>query len=162
MVENEPITSDGIFDVAQAFKDMNSKFESMTATITSLQTKMDAEPTTPEKPEEETEETKTLKEKIAGYESKEKEAVLAELSEVQGNDGLKAELSDFSVDHLKKLVDMSKNKTVNFSKTNKGPENGADDSKKIEELEAKIINFSKAGLKTESVQAELDSLKDGK
>ena len=52
MVENEPITSDGIFDVAQAFKDMSSKIDSMQVNMTSMQKKMDeAEPSTPNKPE---------------------------------------------------------------------------------------------------------------
>jgi len=169
MVDNEPME---FFDFAQAFSDLNSKIESMASSMTALTEELKKKkeeypyPYPKEKKkkmsedgDEEDEEKKEMAAKIKEYEEKEKNSLLNNLAELQGNEAVKSEFSEFSIEQIKKLIDMSKTKTVNFGKTLKGKEEPSDNSKKIAELEQKKADLELANLNTEEVQKELDSLK---
>ena len=169
MVENEPME---FFDFTQAFSDLNSKIESMTSAMATLSEEFkkkkeypypypkDKKMSEDESEPEPDKEKDDMAAKIKQYEDAEKKSLLDNLSELQENETVKTEFSEFSADQLKKLIDMSKSKTVNFGKTVKGKEDPSSDSKKIAELKARKETFINAGLETsaDGVQKELDIL----
>lgn len=181
MVDNEPMESD-FFDFAQAFGDLKQMLSKISDTISELSEDMKKKKKEeypyphpspyPKKKnkkmsegddddEEEDKEKEEMKKKIEEFEAKEKEQALAQFAEAQGNEELKKELSDFSVDQIKKLQELTRAKTISFGKTLKGPESGKDFSKEIKELEQKEKDFKAAGLmkSAEEVHARLSKLK---
>lgn len=153
------------FDFEQAFGGINETLSKLTETLSGLKEFMKGDDKDKSKNNHvEDPEKKEMAAKIADYEKKEKETAAAGFAKSQGNPELTKELNDFSVSQIKKLSEMTKDKTISFGKTNKGSESGKDSTKKLEELEQKAVDFKTAGLDSSAVNAEIDQIKgeDGK
>jgi len=178
--KDEPMESD-FFDFATAFGDLNAKLEELSEAIQQLvdeakkkkkeypypypypypKKKKMSDDEEGDGEGEEDEEKKEMAKRIEELEAEKKNELLEEFAKLQGNEKLKEEVADFSIDQLKKLISLSKAKEVNFGKTVKGPETTKDYSKEIAALETKIKDFQAAGLEmsAKEAQEELERLK---